>query len=94
MSLPLTTRPRLVAWARLRLDPKSGQYVLLYPEKGLLLNTTGAAILKLCTGHRTVSEILARLGDEHAGVMPSKLNADARGFLDELSKRGLLRTDA
>ena len=92
MSLSLSARPRLVRWARLRLDPKSGSYVLLYPEKGLFLNATGAQIVKYCTGRRTLAEILACLASEHPGADPTELRSEARRFLDEFSKRGLLRT--
>ena len=51
----LALRPRLAAKTKLRLDPKTGKYILLYPEKGLLLNPTGAAILadiaRFAAGH-------------------------------------------
>ena len=35
------------------------QHVLLYPEGAVLLNDTGAAILELCDGQRSVAEIAA-----------------------------------
>ena len=91
MSLALSARPRLVRWARLRLDPKSGQYVLLYPEKGLFLNATGARIVKCCSGRRTLAEIVACLVSEHPGADLTQLRSEVCRFLDEFSKRGLLR---
>ncbi len=51
----LELKPKLALKTKLRLDPKSGKYILLYPEKGLLLNPTGAAILQRCDGERTLS---------------------------------------
>ena len=40
-------RPRLAGKARLRFDRKGERYMLLYPEKGLVLNDTATAIVKL-----------------------------------------------
>lgn len=66
MSLTLLQRlrrakPRLASKARLQIDRVSGEPVLLYPEGVVLLNATGEAILRLCDGTRSFSEILARL---------------------------------
>jgi pyrroloquinoline quinone biosynthesis protein D len=38
-----------------------GQHVLLAPESVSVLNGTGAAILGLCDGRRTVAEIVGEL---------------------------------
>jgi pyrroloquinoline quinone biosynthesis protein D len=91
VSIDLTARPQLVRWARVRLDPKTGAHVLLYPEKCLVLNETSAEILRLCTGRRTVCDIVARLASAHAGASLSVIRRGARGFLNELARRGLLR---
>ena len=45
-----TAKPRLADKARLRLDPKTGETLLLYPEAGLKLNRTGTHVLERCTG--------------------------------------------
>jgi pyrroloquinoline quinone biosynthesis protein D len=86
-----TQRPKLVPWARLRLDPKSGDYVLLYPEKGLLLNATGAQIVKRCTGEYTLAQIVHVLSTEHAGQSRRKLAAETTTFIKQLAERGLLQ---
>ena len=39
-------------------DPARKQHVLLAPEGVLVLNQTGATILGLCDGERTVVEIV------------------------------------
>jgi coenzyme PQQ biosynthesis protein PqqD len=57
----LSLRPRLATKAKLRLDPKTGKHILLYPEKGLLLNATGTAILQHCDGEQTLSAIITAL---------------------------------
>jgi pyrroloquinoline quinone biosynthesis protein D len=46
---------------RLTFDPARERHVLLAPERVSLLNGTGAAILCLCDGTRTVAEIVAEL---------------------------------
>ena len=54
-------RPRLAPHVRLAYDQARHGHVLLTPETITLLNGTGAAILELCDGERTVAEILAEL---------------------------------
>ena len=88
----LALRPKLAPKAKLRLDPKSGKYILLYPEKGLLLNPTGAAILKLCTGELALSEIIARLATEFSSE-PEVLSPEVLTFVQGLLERGLLQAE-
>ena len=79
-------RPRLSPQVRLRYDQARQRHVLLTPETVTLLNGTGAAILELCDGARTVAEILdflrARAGDAgvaiDAGVAASESETGAR----------------
>lgn len=56
-----TSRPRLAPHVRLAYDQARQRHVLLTPETVTVLNGTGAAILELCDGERTVSEILSEL---------------------------------
>ena len=44
------SRPTLTRKARLRFDRISGEYLLLSPERGLILNGPASEILRLCTG--------------------------------------------
>jgi coenzyme PQQ biosynthesis protein PqqD len=87
MPLPLTARPRLWRLARIEFDPVRQRRVLLYPEGAMLLNDTGAEILSLCDGSRTVSEI--------AGALGSKYEADVQDdvaiYLGQLAARELVR---
>src|SRR5947209_5700763 len=57
-SIDARCRPRLAAKARLRFDKRESKHILLYPERGLLLNDTAAAILQACDGSRTLDEIV------------------------------------
>ena len=89
----LDLRLKLSPKAKLRLDPKTGKYILLYPEKGLLLNTTGAAILRLCTGEAKLSAIIATLADDFPGNA-DQLTAEVLGFVQGLLDRGLLQAES
>jgi pyrroloquinoline quinone biosynthesis protein D len=81
------TVPVLWRLARLDFDPVRQRHVLLYPEGTVLLNDSGAAILQLCDGHRSVSEI-ARILQERYG---SDVTADVVEYLSGLAERELVR---
>jgi pyrroloquinoline quinone biosynthesis protein D len=79
--------PRLWKLARLDYDPVRQRHVLLYPEGAVLLNDTGAAILELCNGARTVGQIVSILTERyHADV-----SADVTEYLDQMAERELVR---
>jgi pyrroloquinoline quinone biosynthesis protein D len=54
-------RPRLAPHVRLTFDPARQRHVLLTPETVTVLNDTGAAIVELCDGTRTVAGIVTEL---------------------------------
>lgn len=78
-------RPRLARKAMLRHDPVRDADLLLLPEKVVTLNPTGAAILELCDGNRTVAEIARQLEArfEHPNLEP-----EVRAFLARISEQG------
>jgi pyrroloquinoline quinone biosynthesis protein D len=80
--------PRLHAKARLQRDDVRGREVLLYPEGLVALNPTGAEILGLCDGVRSLADIVATL-EQRYGVRG--LERDVAGFLDGLAAKGLVR---
>jgi pyrroloquinoline quinone biosynthesis protein D len=84
------TRPRIASKARLRYDRKSGRTMLLYPEKGLVLNPTAAEIAKLCTGEHSVASIVSRLASQY-GKDSAEIEGEVMKFLSALSQRGLLQ---
>jgi pyrroloquinoline quinone biosynthesis protein D len=57
--------------------------VLLTPEAVTVLNGTGAAVLGLCDGQRTVAEILVELGGRYGRVDGDEVGL----FLDRLAAR-------
>ena len=87
--IPLDARPRLAPKVRLRVDRKSGQTLLLYPEKGLALSPTAAEICGLCTGELAVREMIETLAARHGAS--EALAAEVRAFLEQLAERNLLR---
>jgi pyrroloquinoline quinone biosynthesis protein D len=83
-------RPRLAKKAMLRVDKKTGQKVLLYPEKGLVLNATGAAILELCDGQRSFDAIVSALARTFDAGPAAGLEQETEAFLTTLAERGLV----
>jgi coenzyme PQQ biosynthesis protein PqqD len=83
-------RPRLAAKARLRRDQRGPGHLLLYPEHGLALSDTAAAVLRLCTGERSVDDIVGVLGDRHPDAPRATIARDVGAFLDALVARGLI----
>lgn len=84
--------PKLAKKARLRFDRHSGRHMIVYPERGLALNDSAAAIAKRCDGTRTVSEIASEIALE-ADVPASeraRLEQDVVEFVELLAQKGLL----
>lgn len=79
--------PRLWRLARLEYDPVRQRHVLLYPEGAVLLNETGAAILELCNGSRTVGQIVTILSERYH----TDVSADVTEYLGQMADRELLR---
>ena len=76
-------RPRLAPHVRFVFDPARERHVLLTPEAVTLLNGTGAAVLGLCDGTRTVAEIVAALRGRYDRVDDDEV----RRFLDRLAAK-------
>ena len=64
--------------------------VLLFPEGAIRLENTGLAILILCDGQRTFSEILAELQRQYFGADPKRIREDAERFLQQLQEKRIL----
>ena len=78
-----TDRPRLAPFVRLTYDRARERHVLLSPETVVVLNATGASILELCDGKRTVAEIVAALRGRYDRVDGDEV----RLLLDRLAAR-------
>jgi pyrroloquinoline quinone biosynthesis protein D len=76
-------RPRLARHVRLTFCRTRQRPILLHPETVVVLNRSGADILELCDGRRTVAEIVAELGARYQGVPGD----DVARFLTRLAAR-------
>jgi pyrroloquinoline quinone biosynthesis protein D len=76
-------RPRLAPHVRLAFDRARERHVLLAPEAVSVLNGTGAAVLGLCDGQRTVAQIVAELSARYDRVPGDEV----RLFLARLAVR-------
>lgn len=86
MAVLSTNRPHLARRIRLEWDPVREQHVLLQPEGVLVLNQTGATILGLCDGERTVVEIVEELRGRYKHVAGDEV----RDFLSRLVAKRLV----
>jgi pyrroloquinoline quinone biosynthesis protein D len=82
--------PKLAKKARLRFDRHEERWMIVYPERGLLLNSAGAAIAKKLDGTRSLDEIATELANEHAGAERDVIAKDVTTFVDDLRAKGLL----
>jgi pyrroloquinoline quinone biosynthesis protein D len=78
------SRPRLARHVRLTFSQTRQRYVLLRPETVVVLNDSGADIVSLCDGRRTVASIVAELGARYQAAVPED---DVRQFLTRLVAR-------
>jgi pyrroloquinoline quinone biosynthesis protein D len=81
------TRPRLATGARLRYDEVREEHLLLVPEGAVRLNASGAEVLELCDGERSLEEIVGVLAARYEG---SNLGEDVRGLIHAMAQKGLL----
>jgi len=91
MSADEVWRPRLASRARLKFDPIAKQEMLLFPEAALALNETGAAIVRLCDGARSINEIVDQLSNIYRDSDRDALAREVTGFLETIRARGLLQ---
>lgn len=88
--IPPGAKPALASKARLRLDSKTGSWLLLYPERGLSLTPTAASILRLCSGDRTIDAIVEELLGQYSDRAAVDVRADVLEFLGQMVERGLV----
>ena len=81
--------PKLWRLARLDYDNVRRRPILLYPEGTVLLNDSGAAILELCNGTRTVAQIVSTLTERYQ----ADVSADVTDYLDQMVRRELVHAE-
>lgn len=82
--------PKLAKKARLRFDRHSKRYMIVYPERGLVLNESAAAIVKMCDGTWTVGKIVHCLVRDSEPSSADRIIEDVHELLESLAKKGLL----
>ena len=78
-------RPRLRGKAKIRFDKVRQRYVLLLPERAVLLSETAAEILQLCDGTQTAAGLIGMLESKYPGA---ELRADVAEFLGQAVQKG------
>ena len=78
--------PKLAAKVRLRFDRHSGQYLLIFPERGIQLDATAAEIVKLCDGVRSIATIAQELAQRYAQDV-TQIEKDVLELLQSLHDR-------
>jgi len=89
-------RPKLAKKARMKWDEREKKFMLLYPERGLLLNDTAAEIVKMCDGAHSAVEIIdalvAQVNHESTEKQADRaiVERDVMDLLAKLRERKLL----
>ena len=84
------SRPTLPPKTRLRYDRQRDVCVLLWPERGLVLNTSAGEILERCRGHETLERIVTALSRRYPHTHRQRIEQDVHGLVGDLARRGLL----
>ncbi|PWT99611.1 MAG: pyrroloquinoline quinone biosynthesis peptide chaperone PqqD [Candidatus Melainabacteria bacterium] len=84
----LNCRPNLVSRGQLKYDSVRGSDFLLLPERVVKLNKTGALILSMCDGKRTITEIQDKLKSHFRS---GKIEDDVVTFLNRVAEHGWVK---
>jgi coenzyme PQQ biosynthesis protein PqqD len=82
--------PKLAKKARLKHDRHTNKTMILYPERGLELNGSAAAIAQKIDGARSIALIVDELVKEHEGAPREDIEKDVLAFVRSLGDKGLL----
>jgi pyrroloquinoline-quinone synthase len=82
-------KPKLAPKAKLRYDRKADRTMLLYPEKGLILNPTAADTVSLCTGESTIAQIALELSKRYKNET-ARIEGDVVSLVGSLAERGVM----
>jgi coenzyme PQQ biosynthesis protein PqqD len=84
-----TRVPRLAAGVRLKHDAARGGWVLLAPERVVVLEATAVDVLGLVDGARDLDAIVDQLATEYDAAV-DVIRADVRELVADLVQRGLV----
>jgi pyrroloquinoline quinone biosynthesis protein D len=83
------SKPRLRPYAKLRHDAVRNRWTILAPERVYTPDATALAILELCNGERTVSEIAGELSCTYDAAQ-ERIEADTISLLQQLADKGVI----
>jgi pyrroloquinoline quinone biosynthesis protein D len=81
--------PALRRGIRRQYDVTREQNVLLCPERVILLDEIGDAIIELCDGQRTIATISLTLAKRYAEDL-AQVEVDVTSFVQELTDKGVV----
>jgi pyrroloquinoline quinone biosynthesis protein D len=84
------SRPSLPRHIKLRHDPARGRWLILAPERVFEPDDTAVAVLRLCDGQASVTDVCEALAREYAAP-PSEILADVVAMLQDLADKGIVR---
>ena len=84
------SRPELPRHIKMRHDAGRGRWIILAPERVFDPDETAVAVLKLCDGQRSVSEIATILSQEYQAPVEEITN-DIVAMLQDLSDKGVVK---
>ena len=64
--------------------------LVLFPEGAMKVQGTGLAILALCDGQRTFTDIVEELQRQYFGADPTRIRDDAVTFLEQLHEKRIV----
>ncbi len=88
MAIADSIKPTLAAGCRW--GGSEEQPVLLFPEGAIKVQATGLAILQLCDGQHTFSEIVTELQARYPDAPVERIRQDAGGFLEQLNAKRIV----
>ncbi len=84
------SKPALPRHIKLRHDPGRDRWIILAPERVFSPDDTAVAVLKLCDGQRSVSEIAKILSGEYQAPI-EEIAADITAMLQDLADKGVVK---
>lgn len=89
MKVSAQSVPALRRGIRRQYDATRAQNVLLCPERVILLDDIGDAILALCDGRKSIAAIALALAARYEEE-PALIEADVIGFVEDLAAKGVM----
>ena len=84
------SRPQLPRHIKLRHDAGRGRWIILAPERVFNPDDTAVAVLNLCDGQRSVSDIAKILSQEYQAPI-DEITSDITAMLQDLSDKGVVK---